>query len=378
MKNLIILGAIGSIGTQTLEIFNTRTLDYSLVAITLSRNLEKNLNILKNLKTIPKYLFLQNKQNLKIYKKTFRDSIIKVGKKQILKFIKSKKVDTVLNSISGIYGLEYSYVALKYKKNLLLANKETLIAGASLITELAKKNNIKILPIDSEHNALFNLLKDKKVEDVDKLLITASGGSFRDLSRDELENVSIKQALNHPTWQMGAKITVDSATMVNKAFEIIEARHLFNFELKDIIPYLHKESLVHAGLLFKNKKYDFFVSKNDMKNPILNTLLFPNEYNYQEKVYSKLYLYKLDFSRYIILDFLYKNYNDNYFGSIFAALDEVLVDLYLKEFIKFKQIDELIIKYYEKFKTYNKKFNIKNILNLFKIIEYTVKREIIG
>lgn len=376
MKNLIILGAAGSIGTQTLELFNEYQLEYNIVALTLSRNLDKNINILKKIKNIPKYLFLQDKSNYKIYKKLYPNSIIKYGKKSILNFIKTNKIDTVLNAISGIYGLEFSYISLKYKKNLLLANKETLIAGSTVITNLAKKNNIQILPIDSEHNALFNLLKNRKNEDIEKLIITASGGSFRDYSRKQLENVKIEDALNHPTWKMGAKITIDSATMVNKAFEIIEARHLFDYKLKDIIPYIHKESLVHAALKLKSKKYDFFISKNDMKNPILNILLYPNNFDYHQKAKKKLVLNKIDFERFIILDFLYKNYNDKYFGAIFSAIDEVLVDLFLKNLIKFKQIDELIIKYYEQFKNYNKKFNLKNILKLFNMIDYKIRKDL--
>ncbi len=275
MKNISLLGSTGSIGTQTLDV--VRRLGYNVVALTANSRidiLEKQLREFK-----PKYVALADENAAKELKLRTRelDYTLLSGQDGVCECAALDETDFVLNSVVGIAGLKATLTAINASKKFALANKESLVTGGDLVMSAVKKNGVTILPVDSEHSAIFQCLNAAPPNRaLSKLILTASGGPFFSKSADELQNVTVAQALKHPNWSMGKKISIDSATMMNKGLEVIEAVHLFGVSPDDIEVIIHRESLLHSAVEFTDGSIIGQIGVHDMRVPIQYALTYPN------------------------------------------------------------------------------------------------------
>lgn len=274
-KNISVLGSTGSIGTQALEV--AELLGFGVKALTANGNID--LLEAQARKFKPEIVVIGTIDKAKELKLRLADTCVKVsyGNEGLCEAATLESSDTVLNSVVGMVGLEPTLAAIEAKKNIALANKETLVAGGSLVMKSAKENGVSIYPVDSEHSAIFQCLQGcPKKEMVSRLILTASGGPFFGYSYEELKNVTVEQALKHPNWSMGAKITVDSATMMNKGLEIIEAKWLFDVPSDMIDVVVHRESVVHSMIEYVDNSVIAQMGVPDMKIPIQYALTYPN------------------------------------------------------------------------------------------------------
>lgn len=267
MKKVLLLGATGSIGTQSLDIIESDKNRFVLVGFSFGKNVKKAIEILRRFPSV-KSVCVQQKNDVQKLKELFPNLRIYDSDEGLTKLIEELDFDLCVNSLVGFVGLLPSIATLKKDKLLCLANKESLVVGGEIINSILANGKGRLLPIDSEHVAIAKLIDQIGLDYVDKILITASGGSFRNKSREELTDVTPMMALAHPTWSMGAKITIDSATMMNKGFEVIEALRLFPIQEDRIEILMHDESYVHSLLRLKDGSYLADVSKPDMHNPI--------------------------------------------------------------------------------------------------------------
>ncbi len=265
MKNVLILGSTGSIGTSTLDIINNMSSDFHVCGLQAHSNKEKLLKLSDE------------------YKCPFLLSSRDNSAEAFQKLIDEAKPDIVVNGIAGAAGLMPSKIVLENGIDLALANKETIVMAGPLIKELARDKGAKLLPVDSEHSAIFNLTQRIGMNNISKIIITASGGPFRTYSKEELQNVSLEQALKHPTWQMGKKITIDSSTLANKGLEVIEAAYFFDVNADQIDVVVHPQSLIHSLVRTNDGELYAQISEPDMKHPILCALNWPeNKSSYME------------------------------------------------------------------------------------------------
>ncbi len=277
MKSLVILGSTGSIGTQALEV--CRRDGYKVVALAAGSNIELLEKQAREFAVKAVAVFAPDKaKELKI---KLSDTDIKVlsGVEGVCE-VASMEADVALNSIVGIAGLKPTLAAIESGKDIALANKETLVTGGDIVNRKALEKGVKILPVDSEHSAIFQSLQGSPQKSLRKILLTASGGPFYKKTRKELEDVTVKEALNHPNWSMGAKITIDSATLMNKGLEVIEAVHLFGLPAKDIEVLVHRQSIVHSGVEFSDGAVIAQLGTPDMRLPIQYALTYPNRSDY--------------------------------------------------------------------------------------------------
>lgn len=273
MKELIILGSTGSIGTQSLEVARSQNIRVrALSAGSNDKLLESQAREFK-----PDIVALSDKEAAQRLKIALKDTDIKVlsGEEGVIETA-SYKGDIVLSSIVGIAGLKPTLAAINEGKDIALANKETMVTGGTIVNRLARERNVKILPVDSEHSAIFQSLQGAPEGSLKKILLTASGGPFFNKTKEELKNVTAKDALKHPNWSMGAKITIDSATLMNKGLEVIEAVHLFGVSADDIEVLVHRQSIVHSGVEFSDGAVIAQLGTPDMKIPIQYALTYPN------------------------------------------------------------------------------------------------------
>lgn len=279
MKNIVILGATGSIGTQSLEVIdeNGGFRAFALSAHSNIETLEKQIRKFK-----PRYACVTDEEKAKELKISVKDTDTRIlsGKDGLLQIASDPSADTVITGIVGIAGLEPTLAAVKAKKRIGLANKETLVTGGSIVMEEAKLNGAEIIPVDSEHSAIFQSLSARvNPKDFDKelkrILLTASGGPFFNKTVDDLRDITIEQALNHPNWSMGAKITIDSATLMNKGLEVIEAKHLFGVPFDKIKVLVHRQSIVHSMVEFSDNCIIAQLGAPDMKLPIQYAITYP-------------------------------------------------------------------------------------------------------
>lgn len=274
MKNISILGSTGSIGTQSLDV--CRMHGYSVKCLTANSSVEKIEEQIREFK--PELVCLMNENAAKDLRARIKDTQTRVtsGMQGLIECATYNGADIVLNSVVGMIGLMPTLEAIKAKKTIALANKETLVAGGHLVTNLAKENGVSILPVDSEHSAIFQAMQgapNKKA--IKKIILTASGGPFFGRKLSELENVTAKDALKHPNWDMGAKITIDSATMMNKGLEFIEAKWLFDMPNDDIEIVVHRESVVHSAIVYQDNSVIAQLGVPDMRIPIQYALTYP-------------------------------------------------------------------------------------------------------
>ena len=277
IKNISVLGSTGSIGTQTLDVADK--LGLHVCALTVSTNI--NLLEQQVRKYKPELAVVFDEEKAEILHDNIKDTDTKVlcGMDGLIAAAVIDSAELVLNSVVGMVGLKPTIAAANAKKNIALANKETLVAGGRLVMDAVKENNVKLLPVDSEHSAIFQCLQgmpNKKM--LKKLILTASGGPFFGKTKDELKDVTIKQALNHPNWSMGAKITVDSASMMNKGLEIIEAKWLFDMPSENIDVVVHRESIIHSMIEYNDNSVIAQLGLPDMRIPIQYAITYPDRY----------------------------------------------------------------------------------------------------
>ena len=342
--NIYLLGATGSIGTQTIEVI--REFNFNLVAFSSGRNIEKTEKIIQEF--APMHVSVMNKIDAEYLSIKYLGIKFYYGEEGLIKIATLDNEDGVLvNALVGFVGMKPTIEAIKVGKKVALANKETLVVAGEIIMPLAKKFNVPIIPIDSEHSAILQCLNGENIENVNSLVITASGGSFRDLSRAELVNVTKKDALNHPNWNMGEKITIDSATMMNKGFEVIEAHHLFGVDYSNIKTILHKESTVHSMVEFIDGSIIAQLGSSDMRIPIYYALMCPDRLTAPYKMdlteLSNLHFSKMDFERYPLIKIAYEvGETGGVLPCVLNAANEAAVELFLNDKISFLEIEDIV------------------------------------
>lgn len=275
MKNISLLGATGSIGIQTLDVIAQHPELFRLTAISFGKNVEKGMEIIEKFK--PRIIAVQDKKDADDLRLRLGDqSLVYYGQEGLIEAAVAREAHILVNAVMGSVGLVPTINAIQAGKDIAIANKETLVTAGHIIMELAEKHNVSLLPVDSEHSAIFQCLNGENAQQVDRLILTASGGSFRDYTREQLADVTVDEALNHPNWSMGAKITIDSATMMNKGLEVIEAHWLFNMPYSKIDVILHKESIIHSMVEYKDGSTLAHLGNPDMRVPIQYALTYPD------------------------------------------------------------------------------------------------------
>ena len=347
MKDLIILGSTGSIGPQALEVVDAYPDKLRVVGLCCASN---SLIIEQIEKYAPKYVAVQNSELADKITRTFNDVEVYIGDDGICN-LAEKKVDVVLNALVGISGLRPTLAAIRAGNDIALANKETLVAGGELVMPLSKEKNVNICPVDSEHSAIWQSLTAKNIS---RILLTASGGAFRDLGRADLEKAKACDALKHPNWDMGAKVTIDSATLMNQGLEIIEAMYLFDVEVDDIKVLIHRQSVVHSMVEYADGSVIAQMSYPDMRLPIQIALLYPERGCYAFEKYDfagkNLSFEDADEERFPCLAIAkYCAREKGLAPVIMNAANEILVKAYLDNKINFYDIPYYIRRALDKF-----------------------------
>ncbi len=343
-----LLGSTGSIGTQTLDIAR----DNPFIKIT-ALAAHKNIDLLEKQarEFKPQIVSVTDSESAKTLKIRLADTDIKVleGEEGLKTVAEATDSDTVLTAVVGIAGLIPTIAAINAGKNIALANKETLVCGGHIVTKLAKEKNVKLLPVDSEHSAIFQSLQGmKRHSEIQKIILTASGGPFFGKTKGELGNITPADALKHPNWDMGAKITIDSSTLVNKGLEVIEAKWLFDVDVDDVEVYVHRQSVIHSMVEFCDNAVIAQLGAPDMRLPIQYAITYP----YREPMkgnkldftmYPELTFSKPDTDTFFALDLAYKaGRKGGTLPTVFNSADEAAVDLFLKGKIGYLEITERI------------------------------------
>lgn len=345
-KKIILLGATGSIGVQTADIIREHPEQFTLTGFSAGRNIELAKKFIKEFK--PEIVCMQSEQDAGTLRGEFPQTAFVSGNEGLIETA-VYDADVLVNAVIGSVGLEPTLEAIKLGRTIAIANKETLVTAGHLVMESAKRYGAAILPVDSEHSALFQSLNGEKIEQATKLILTASGGSFRDSTRADLKNVTVEEALNHPNWSMGAKITIDSATMVNKGLEVIEANVLFNFGYDDIEVLLHRESIIHSMVEFQDTSVMAQLGTPDMRVPIQYALTYPdrlerpNAKRLNLAEIGKLHFQPMDYERFHALQLAFDaGRTGGTMTTVLNAANEQAVAMFLNKEIKFLQIEELI------------------------------------
>ena len=375
VKDLIILGSTGSIGTSTLKVLKKERKKFKVKILSTNNNIKKIYNqaVEFNVKNIiiyddthlNKYSYLFKKKKIKVF-----SSLTDALKKN------KKKVYFTISAISGISGLEPTIESIKYSQNLGIANKESIICGWKFIKRDLKKNNTNFIPLDSEHFSVWSLLKDENKKNIKKIYLTASGGPFLNKKLKEIRNIEPKYALKHPNWKMGKKISIDSATMMNKIFEVIEAQKIFDLKCKMFEILIHPKSFIHAIVHFRTGLTKFLAHETTMEIPIINAIFLKKDnfvYNNKNFMFNNLNgtnFIKPDIRKFPLLKILNYNFNNTYFEIILISLNDALVKMYLKNSIKYISIHKMLLKLLKKpyftkyYKSSPKNINdIKNMVN---------------
>lgn len=353
MKTISILGSTGSIGTQALEVAEKHNFRISALSANNSVDTLEN----QTRKYNPEYVCIYNEKKYKELKDRLSDTSAKVlcGMEGLCTIAESKNCDTLLNSVVGMVGLLPTLKAIDAGTEIALANKETLVAGGKLVTEAAEKKGVKILPVDSEHSAIFQCLQGNKREQLNKIILTASGGPFFKKKTEDLKNVSVADALNHPNWSMGNKITIDSATLMNKGLEFIEAKWLFDLEPDMIEIVVHRQSVVHSAVEYKDYSVIAQMGVPDMKIPIQYALLYPDRMECPTKQlsltdYGTLTFEKPDYETFKCLTAAIEAIKrGGAYPCLVNSANEEAVRLFLENKISFLKIGEIVSSVLEKF-----------------------------
>ena len=348
MRKIVLLGSTGSIGTQTLEVVRNNSAELEVVGLAASRSVAEVEKQVREFK--PKYVCMYDETAAKELQDRISDTGIKVmtGMDGLLEIVSVPEADTVLTAVVGMIGIRPTIRAIECGKDIALANKETLVCAGNIIMPLAKEKNVQILPVDSEHSAIFQSLNGEPRDKVEKILLTASGGPFRGKKRQELENMTAADALKHPNWDMGPKVTIDSSSLVNKGLEVMEAKWLFGVSLDDIQVVVHPQSIVHSAVQFVDGAVIAQLGVPDMKLPIQYALFYPDRRPMQEKRLDLFELYSLTFEKPDTDTFrgLKLAYDSARIGgsmpTVFNAANEMAVKRFLKGDIKYLEIYSMI------------------------------------
>ena len=367
MKQLYLLGASGSIGVQTINVIKQYQHEFKLVGVSFgNRNEAHTKAVIETFK--PEIVCLRDESSVSTYQQLYPNTRFVSGDDGLLAIAAYPKRGLLINALMGSVGLKPTVLAIKQQKDIALANKETLVMAGDLINDLVSEYQVKLLPIDSEHNAILQALQGEALKDIKSITITASGGSFRDLSRDDLKRVTKQDALKHPNWSMGDKITIDSATMMNKGLEVIEAHHLFRLPYDQIETLIHKESIIHGMVTFKDESVKAVLGFPDMRMPILYALSYPSHYALDLKplnlgLLGQLTFKPMDYERYPLLQLAFEvGKKGGLYPVVMNAANEKAVSLFLNEQITFLDIETLVLKAVSTFKDNIAKPSLEDIL----------------
>lgn len=345
MKHVSIIGGTGSIGTQTLDVISANPDRFQLVSFAFGKNVQVALPWLNRLR--PDLVAVLD-ETVKSELEAVLDytPTILVGEAGLIAVATAEAADIVITAVVGAVGLRPTLAAIEAGKTIGLANKETLVTAGHLVMKKAREKGVMILPVDSEHAAIFQCLNGERRQDVRQIILTASGGSFRDQTREELVNVTVEQALDHPNWSMGAKITIDSATMMNKGFEVIEAHWLFDVTYDEIDVVIHRESIIHSMVEFNDGAVMAQLGMPDMREPIQYALTYPSRLEIQGgerlnlKQIGRLNFAEASFERYPLLRLAFEaGRAGGSMPSVLNAANEQAVDRFLKGEISFLEIE---------------------------------------
>lgn len=345
-RKIAILGSTGSIGTQALDVISEYSDLYEAYVLTANNNVEKLLEQARHFE--PEAVVIANEKHYNTVKEALEDLPIKVyaGAEALCEVVQDTNIDIVLASMVGFAGLQPTISAIKAKKAIALANKETLVVAGELIKRLANQYEVPILPVDSEHSAIFQCIEPGNR--IEKILLTASGGPFRNFSDEELKNATKAQALSHPTWTMGAKITIDSATLMNKGFEVIEAKWLFDVKPEQIQVVVHPQSVIHSMVQFEDGAVKAQLGMPDMRLPIQYAFSYPKRLH---SSFERIDFFKLknmtfeepDTKRFRCLDIAYKALNmGGNMPCVVNAANEIANHAFISDQITFERIAEII------------------------------------
>ena len=367
-KHIAILGSTGSIGTQSLEVVDAHPERFVVEVLTANNN--SNLLIQQAIKYKPNIVVITNQEKYKEVNEALFDLGIKVyaGQQSLEEVVENENIDIVLTALVGYSGLKPTIRAIKSGKNIALANKETLVVAGDLITKLCQQYGVQIYPVDSEHSAIFQCLVGENFNPIEKIYLTASGGPFRGRKRNELLNITREQALKHPNWEMGAKITIDSASMMNKGLEVIEAKWLFDLKVDQIEVVVHPQSIIHSAVQYTDGSVMAQIGVPDMKLPIQYALGFPERLENNFKRFSFFDYPELTFEkpdketfRNLQLAFNAMDKGGNS-PCVLNAANEIVVDAFLNNRIGFLSMSDVIENCMEKI-TFVKNPTIEDYVN---------------
>lgn len=347
MKKLLVLGSTGSIGKSTIELARNFKDKFEIVGLSTNTSIDELEKQIREFNV--KHAVVKDKLVAEVLKKRIGNLCeILSGDEGLLELTKHDNYDILVTALVGFAGLAPTIEAIKLRKRIALANKETLVVAGELIINLCKEYGAELIPVDSEHSAIFQSLIGEEQKNISKIILTASGGPFLNKNKQDFESVTISEALNHPNWKMGNKITIDSATMMNKGLEVIEAFWLFQLSKEKIEVIVHPQSIIHSMVEFSDGSIKAQLSTPDMKLPILYALSYPERYNYlgvltDFKKISQLTFFEPDFDKFVCLKIAYDAIEEGGTAPcILNAANEVAVDYFLKNRIKFSEIPELI------------------------------------
>lgn len=381
MKKILILGSTGSIGTNALELIRNNREHYQVIGISGNKNIELLKKQIEEFK--PTFIYVGSEQDALNLKKEYPFlKEVYFGENGLAELSKNSDYDIILTAVSGAIGIDATVEAIKREKRIALANKETMVSAGIYINKLLKEYpKAKIVPVDSEHSALFQSLQGFKKENVKKLIITASGGTFRGKDLAYLENVTVEQALKHPNWSMGKKITIDSSTLVNKGLEVIEAHELFNVDYDNIEVIVHPQSIVHSMVEYVDGSIIAQMGVANMKTPILYAFTYPEkEFNSSINFLDLIKTNNLTFEEadrktFKGIDLAYRAGKiGGTMPTVFNASNEVAVELFMKKKIKFLDVYRIIEEAMNSHQVLS--LNIDNALNIIKEVDKETRKKV--
>ena len=385
-KKIVILGSTGSIGQNTFDIFKKNKKNFDIVLLSTNTNINKIFKQAKEFKV--KNIIINDFKKFNQAKLKYKKSKIKIFNTFdcLDKILKNKKIYYSMISISGLDGLKPTLKLTKYSQNLAIVNKESLICGWSLIKKKIIKHKTNFIPIDSEHYSIFSLLKNQNIKNVNKIYITASGGPFINYPLKKFSKITLNDALKHPNWKMGKKITIDSATMMNKVFEVIEAKNIFEIDYNKISILTHPKSYLHTIIEFKNGLIKLLIHEPDMKIPIYNSIYKSNNLDINIKslnldIINNLNLKKVNLGRFPLVNLLKElpSFNSLY-ETVLITVNDYFVYKFIEKKINFKRLLFLITKY-SKLKEFQKfkQFKPQNVQDIYKLRDYvSLKLDTLG
>lgn len=380
---MCILGSTGSIGCNSLDVIESLKLNGIRVEVNyLSTNTNTDKLGLQIKKFSPKGVIIQDRKSYNEFKlkNNFKNLEVLYGREGLMEVSGRDDYDIMINSLVGFYGLEPTVKAIRAGKNIAIANKETLVSAGRLVTKLAKENKVNLIPIDSEHSAILQCLSGEDIENVSKIILTASGGPFLKKSISELKSVTVEEALEHPNWKMGNKITIDSATMMNKGLEVIEAKWLFEIEGDKIDVLIHPQSIIHSMVEFNDGSVKAQLGIPDMKIPIQYSLTYPKRVyaDYPKLNFSKLNSLNFqepDFEKFKCLKIAYNVLkNDSTYPAVMNAANEIAVNLFLKKKIAFEIIPEIIENELQQHQSINN-YSLEDIIEIDSATRINIERK---